>query len=75
MGLGVTDAPQHSTGINEIFRVGRKTSWFRISEYNGDFAIDDRGRDISVGFYKFIGDEYLEVDMELKRGKKVPIQF
>ena len=71
----VTDATQRIIGISEIFPVGRETSWFRISEYNGDFAIEAPGRDISVGFYKSIGDEYPEEDMELKKGKRFIFNF
>ena len=71
----VTDATQRIIGISEIFPVGRETSWFRISDYNGDFAIEAPGRDISVGFYKSIGDEYPEDDMELKKGKRFIFNF
>lgn len=71
----VTDANQRIIGISEIFPVGREISWFRISEYNGDFAIEAPGKDISVGFYKSIGDEYPETDMELKKGKRFIFNF
>ena len=71
----VTDATQRIIGISEIFPVGRETSWFRISDYNGDFAIEAPGRDISVGFYKSIGDEYPKDDMELKKGKRFIFNF
>ena len=71
----VTDATQRIIGISEIFPVGRETSWFRISEYNGDFAIEAPGNDISVGFYKSIGDEWPADDMELKKGKRFIFNF
>ena len=71
----VTDATQRIIWINEIFPVGQETSWFRISEYNGDFAIEAPGRDILIGFYKSIGDEYPEDDMELKKGKRLIFNF
>ena len=71
----VTDATQRIIGISEIFPVGRETSWFRISEYNGDFAIEAPGKDISVEFYKSIVDEWPEDEMELKKGKRFIFNF
>ena len=71
----VTDANQRIMGISEIFPVGREISWFRISEYNGDFAIEAPGKDISIEFYKSIVDVWAEDDMELNKGKRFIFNF
>lgn len=71
----VTDATQRIIGISEIFPVGRETSWFRISEYNGDFAIESPGKDISVDLYKSIDEEWPEDDVEVKKGKRFIFNF
>ena len=71
----LTDDAQRIIGISEIFPIGREINWFRISEYNGDFAIGAPGIDISVGFYKSIGDAYPEDYMEIKKGKRFIFNF
>ena len=71
----VTDADQKIIGISETFPVGRESSWFRISEKDGEFAIEAPGYDISVGFYKSIDDEWPSENIELKRGKRFIFNF
>lgn len=71
----VTDATQRIIGISELFPVGRETSWFRISEKDGEFAIEAPGNDISVEFYKSTKDEWPEDDVEIKKGKRFIFNF
>ena len=71
----VTDDTQRIIGISEIFPVGREYSWFRISEYNGDFAIEAPGKDISMGFFNSIEEEWPDDNVELKKGKRFIFNF
>ena len=71
----VTDASQKIMGISETFPVGRETTWFRVTEHNGDFAIEAPGKDISIGLYKSVEDEWSHEDIDLKKGKRFIFNF
>lgn len=71
----VTDAKQKIIGISETFPVGRESSWYRISEKDGEFTIEAPGNDISVGFYKSIYEEWPSEDIDLKKGKRFIFNF
>lgn len=71
----VTDAEQRIIGISEIFPVGREISWFRVSEYDGDFAVEASGNDMEVGIYTNIDDQYPKENITLKKGKRFIFNF
>lgn len=71
----VTDSAQRIIGISDIFPVGREISWFRISEYNGDFAVESPGNDITIGLFKSLEDRWSNDDVDLKRGKRFIFNF
>lgn len=71
----VTDASQRILGISEIFPVGREISWFRILEYNNEFAIEAPGKDIDVSIYNSMESEYSESEIPLNKGKRFIFNF
>ena len=66
----VTDSSQRIIGISDIFPVGREISWFRVSEYNGDFTVETPGRNITIGLYDSIENEHVSEELDLMEGER-----